>query len=297
MDEVLSGLNRVFILALDGLEYNLVEEFDLKGIKQREYGKVDISMFKELATPIIWASFITGLPPQKHGLGIRVWNNLVIEKLRELSIKMKLDRIKGKGKVLTSLGFKRSIFEDRGAFYERIVEEFRHRNLRTLFDVIPSAKALSVPPYQKWISRETSFLMKEALENEKRIEAFENHVWDIFECKRKEYKKAIREDEWNLFMVHFMFMDLLGHIYAGNLTKMFGIYAQAEQLVEEVKKIVGKKTFLLVVSDHGMKPIGKGMYGDHSDHGFYSSSVKLSLVNPKITDFFPLIITRLTKNN
>ena len=284
-------MKRVCILALDALEYDLVEEFDLENIKQQEYGKIDVSTFKYLATPIIWASFISGLPPEKHGLGIEAipqWTNLVIEKLRQLSIKMQLGRIKGKGKILEFLGF------EHRSLYETTLEEFKKRKIQTLFSLIPNSKALSVPPYQKWIDRETQLLLRQAVEKEEKISAFEEHMWNIFERKRDQYVKIIQEGNWNLVMAHFMFTDLLGHIFAGNLTKMFGVYIRAEQLVEDVKKIVGDETLLLIVSDHGMKTFGKGIYGEHSDHGFYSSNVQLNLVNPKITDFFDLIVKTLT---
>lgn len=283
-------MKRVCILALDALEYDLVEEFDLKNIKQLEYGKTDVSTFKDLATPIIWASFLSGLPPEKHGLDINAiphWRSSFIDKLRQLSIKMKLDRIKGKGKILEFLGF------EHRAFYEEMITEFRSRRMETVFDVIPNAEALSVPPYQKWIDRETQLLLKQAIEKEEKISAFEQHVWNIFEQKRDKCIKIIQGGNWNLFMTHFMFTDLLGHLFAGNLTKMFGVYIKAEQLVEDVKKIIGDETLLLIVSDHGMKTFGKGIYGEHSNHGFYSSNVQLNLVNPKITDFFDLIVKTL----
>lgn len=280
-------LKRVCILALDALEYDLVEEFDLKGIKQVEYGKIDVSMFKELATPIIWASFITGQPPEKHGVNLKPvsrWRNPLIQRLRELSIKVKLNNIKGKRKIFRLFGFQEI------PYHERIAKDFEDRNVKTMFDIVPDAAALSVPPYQPWIDSETSLIMRQALENVEQVNFLENRVWGIFEQKKKKCLNLLREPKWNLFMAHFMFTDLLGHVFAGNSTKMFKVYAEAEKLVEEVSEIVGKETLLLIVSDHGMKPIGEGIYGDHSDHGFYSSNIQLGLRSPKITDFFDVIL-------
>ena len=285
-------MKRVCILALDGLEYDLVEEFDLENIKQVEYGKTDVSMFKVVTTPVLWASFITGLPEEKHGLDIGAiphWEKPYIETLRRLSIKMKLDRIKGKGRILEKLGFAHR------AFYEMAVKDFRSRNLKTLFSVIPNSEALSVPPYQKWIDQETQLLLREAFDKKEKASVFEEHMWNIFEQKREKCIKIIQEGDWNLFMTHFMATDLLGHLFAGNPTKMFGVYIKAEQLVEDVKNLIGDETLLLIVSDHGMKTFGKGIYGEHSDHGFYSSNIPLNLKNPKITDFFHLIVKTLTQ--
>lgn len=288
------NLKRVCILALDALEYNLVEEFDLREIKQVEYGKIDLAMFKVVVTPLIWASFITGQSPEKHGINldpVSRWRNPVIQRLRQLSIKLKLNEAKGMSicaHLLKMSGFREIPWD------ERFVEDFRDRKVKTIFDMVPNAVALSVPPYQRWMDPETRLTMKQALENIGQMSHYENRVWRVFEEKKRKYLSLLRETEWNLFMAHFMFTDLLGHAFAGNLTKMFKVYAEAEKLAGQVRKIVGKESLLLIVSDHGMKPIRNGILGDHSDHGFYSSNTELGLRKPRMTDFFDVIIKILS---
>jgi len=51
---------RIIILGIDGLEYNLVEEWDLKYLKQEAYCKTDLSDFDVIVTPPIWGAMITG---------------------------------------------------------------------------------------------------------------------------------------------------------------------------------------------------------------------------------------------
>ncbi len=41
---------------------------------------------------------------------------------------------------------------------------------------------------------------------------------------------------------------------------------------------------VLIISDHGMKPVGR--YGDHSRNGFYSFSQEVGMNTPKITNFY-----------
>lgn len=53
---------RVFILALDGLEYEYAKEY--KVFRQEEFGKVDITG-TDTWTPLCWGCFITGLTPQE----------------------------------------------------------------------------------------------------------------------------------------------------------------------------------------------------------------------------------------
>src|SRR3989338_152986 len=56
------------ILGLDGLEYNYVEEFGFKELKQAYYGKTDISEFEKPRTLVIWSSFISGKNMEKEVL-------------------------------------------------------------------------------------------------------------------------------------------------------------------------------------------------------------------------------------
>jgi hypothetical protein len=44
-------MKRVVILGLDALEYDLVEKFDLKNLKQTEYGKIALRDPKLVVTP------------------------------------------------------------------------------------------------------------------------------------------------------------------------------------------------------------------------------------------------------
>lgn len=286
------NLTKVCILALDALEYDLVKQFNLQDIMQREFGKVDISMFRVLATPIIWGSFITGKLPEQHGISreLTQWRNPVLEKLRRVIIKLKLDRTRarGKGKLLTSLGF-----HTIATSHEDLVMKFRRQNPQTLFDVVPNAIALSVPPYQTWRDPKNIGLMKKVLDGEETKDNFEKQVWRVFKKKREKYMKILSED-WDLFMAHFMFTDSIGHMFAGDMEKMIEAYLVAEDLVKKTKVNISDDTFLLIVSDHGMKQFKKTTYGLHSNHGFYSSNIELSLNYPKITEFYS-IITKMLK--
>ena len=61
---------RVLILGIDALEYNLVQEWDLKNLKQNEYGKITVPIYKaggEPVTLVVWPCFITGAEPEDMG--------------------------------------------------------------------------------------------------------------------------------------------------------------------------------------------------------------------------------------
>lgn len=50
----------MIILAMDGLELSFVEKFNCRSLKQKIFGKTDISEFSLPKTVILWASFLTG---------------------------------------------------------------------------------------------------------------------------------------------------------------------------------------------------------------------------------------------
>jgi len=50
----------IVVLAIDALEYALVEAYDTPHLKQLFYGKTDISEFSQPRTMVLWSSFMTG---------------------------------------------------------------------------------------------------------------------------------------------------------------------------------------------------------------------------------------------
>jgi len=68
---------RPFVLALDGLDHELVSQRRLKGLLQAEHGEYpiepDLCPKGAPLTPVVYASLITGLRPEGHG--IRSWFN------------------------------------------------------------------------------------------------------------------------------------------------------------------------------------------------------------------------------
>lgn len=57
------------ILAIDALEYDKVVEFGCENLKQKFFGKTNISEFSEPRTMVLWSSFMTGQNKEKEVLG------------------------------------------------------------------------------------------------------------------------------------------------------------------------------------------------------------------------------------
>ena len=271
---------RVAILGLDGLEYELVEKFDMKNLMQEEYGKTDLGDFVKIITPPIWASFLTGLPPGKHGIQeMYRWESNLLQRLAETSVGMRWLKRITKSPKLKRLGFKKT--------YPRI----RDKGIKTMFDYVSKSVALDVPTYNRSLDRYLANLRKAALKNPRTFGGkFEKCVYNKFLGQKHKFMETFRKGSWNLIMGYTLMPDYLGHNYRGNLTKMWEAYAILDDFVGDVRASAEKDVYILVISDHGMKLFGETIYGDHSDYGFYSSNKMLGLNNPKITDFFQIIM-------
>ena len=77
--------------------------------------------------------------------------------------------------------------------------------------------------------------------------------------------------------------DVIGHLNFGNNVVMRMIYKELDEIAAHARE---KSDMVLILSDHGMKPIGQ--FGDHSEYGFWSTNFK-DLGNPRITDFASIL--------
>ena len=266
------------ILALDGLEVELVERWRLEAIKQVVYGTYEAPTsprFKKPHTPSAWATIITGRPPEEHGIDDWWTYGRLLDRIRYLP---PFVWIKNKRRILWKLGLR-----------PRIIDKRDHR-VETLFDVIKPSKALFVPTISEpaWIHEEYVKAFKRGLKN------YISKIWEVHRYRKRVFLQELKKgNEWRLFMVWFDIADLLGHICILKCRhQLLKAYFDLNALAKEVKRCVSDDTLTLIVSDHGMKPMPDGT-GDHTDRGFWSLSANIPWFRPRrATDFFSYI-TRL----
>lgn len=234
----------IVILAIDALEYNLVERFGCSHLMQNYYGKTDISEFSEPRTMVLWSSFMTG-------------KNLEVEILEKGD----------KGMWETHMDHPRTFFSrfsspaviDLPGYSYDIREHEREREiLKQYFDAgSPADKELVKKEYND------------------RAFAFHRKIKD-------EFITALKENH-DFVLGYFSIADVIGHLNFGNTPLMRMIYHDLDEIAGAIPAPY------IVLSDHGMEPLG--MFGDHSRYGFWSSSEK-DLGNPKITEFFKMMVSR-----
>jgi predicted AlkP superfamily pyrophosphatase or phosphodiesterase len=274
---------RVFIAGIDALEYSLVEKLNLRNIKQVEYGKVAVPCSK-LLTPLIWASFITGT--SEHGIEtFTVRRNPLIRLGGSFFEKMGISSYKGPRHFLRRMSLKVGLFTS--------PVDKRDLQAKTIFDYAKKPVAISIPAYNEWeaihkLRLEYPFVkIIEKHDEVKAAECIELN-WRIFQEKLEQTSRKLEEGSWDLLMVHFLILDTIGHLYWNRPGKVEDAHRFMDVSIGRLLSKV-EDQIVLIVSDHGMKN------GVHTEYGFYSSNVKVGLVNPKITDFHDIILKELRR--
>jgi hypothetical protein len=154
----------------------------------------------------------------------------------------------------------------------------------TFFQFFSNYKALDVPAFSLKGKNhaEERRLLKAYFDEKAIVEEYDTVVWRNHEENKKDFFSSLGKHD--LFMGYFDLADAIGHLSFGIEEKMKEVYKELEDLAREV---IASDDDVLVVSDHGMKAVGR--YGDHTRNGFYSSNHKLGLKLPKITGFYDVI--------
>ncbi len=92
-------------------------------------------------------------------------------------------------------------------------------------------------------------------------------------------------------MAWFDLADIIGHVCITKCRKeLLKAYLELNRVAGDVKKVVNETyTAVLIISDHGMKPMPDGT-GDHTNYGFWSINKDIKWFKPRhATDFYHLI--------
>jgi predicted AlkP superfamily pyrophosphatase or phosphodiesterase len=162
--------------------------------------------------------------------------------------------------------------------------EFQLKKEETFLEFFNSFKTIDVPAFsfKQENHRKERKLLKDFFDDKASIEEYDALIWKNHEENKKEFFDSL--GKFDLVMGYFNLADAIGHLSFGILEKMKVVYEELENLAKELKQ---SKDFVLIVSDHGMKAVGR--YGDHTKNGFYSLNKELDLNLPKITSFYNLV--------
>ena len=257
---------KLLILAFDGLEATLVEKWKLRHLLGEEHGTYPVDASRYL-TPVLWASFLTGLGPEHfrekvkfvegHSLPGRVRSLLpgplkpVLRKFLRPVLGPRPPSIRGRY---------RTIFDLAGAplpynvfCYNELPEQFNLR-LRTSITRIMGDEEACFRAYRAWMK------------------------WTVILAER--FRAQLVRRPWNLAMCHFYFTDITGHLWPRGLRRA---YLLADTITAYLRPLAD---VTLVVSDHGMNRQTRL----HTPYGFWSiTGTRLAQEPRSVTDFYRLI--------
>ncbi len=291
---------RVLIIGIDALEHFLVEEWNLKHLKQKEYGTVRVPLARGLSEPsteIVWPCFITGQPPRQMGYDSPI--------LYRQPYKWLFEHFYAPFTSSHSDIHPEDIIEERSTT-RRILDQFSSSMMKAGLFYHPTKKDITAP---------TLFDNNAIKSAHFHIPVYDNDAFPfdrklIFDVLNKTYpaspflktcKQAIQtrcqelntyltnNTDWQLVMMYFFTLDAVQHAFYNKKLTIMDFYLLFNNYIGTLKKTLPKNTLLLIISDHGQKK------GIHTLHGFYSSNKKLKLHNPDITTFKPLIENLLEK--
>jgi hypothetical protein len=276
---------RVFIMAIDGLDYDLVLKWKLKHLLQKTFGKLYVGRefsikpswvrtdFSMPYTPIVWASFLTGKSPREHKVkSLWCYNNRIIEIIRHFPL---LSKIKRKRVLLKKMGIKL-----------RVGSPLKVLNLKTFLDFIKPSIAVDIVTYNE--PEQYRLMLQEA--GNKPIKEILNIIRENHNQRVKKILKLVKQD-WKLFMAYFDLIDYVGHIYINkNLNKLHSYYRMINELAYVLQLNVKSNTVFLIVSDHGMQPCKHDIFGYHTNYAFWSLNIRTDWKPRNVTDFYGKIL-------
>lgn len=163
----------------------------------------------------------------------------------------------------------------------------------TFFHKFKNYKLIDVPTlnYNDKIHRIEREMLKKFFNKQITIKKYDEIILKNHMKTKNEFFNHLNRD-YEILMCYFATSDLIGHLSFGIKTKMRLIYQELDSIARTAQKY---DDIVLIISDHGMKSIGR--FGDHSNYGFWSLSIKKSLHNPKLTNFYKLIDDLATEKN
>jgi len=263
-----NGWGKVFILGLDGLEYDFVEKWNLIHLKQREYGKIKVPIDKEQKipkTPEVWAAFLTG----------KLIAGMYFVKPLRIAIPLKILSFARKYvKISLRLGKKIAVKAPTR------LPKLKHK---TFLDIV-KIKEVNAPyySYDGKVLEIFNRFYTEKLTLEETINALKK----LYKLRKKQilYEARNLQDIDGVFaFMHFP--DALQHCLFTRPFEIKKLYIDLDKYISILKDKI-KASLFLIVSDHGFDL----KTGNHSKHGFYSSNITLYAKPKKITDFYPIIL-------
>jgi len=270
---------RLLIVGLDGLDPDLVERWGMDWFRQRAWGMHFVGFFKRLHTPILWASFVTGVNVEERGFDMefihesrqrRFWGKLYPLYMLRLMVTR---RPLGIRRLLAKLGM---IPSDRlyyspnmppGLRELSFVEELRRGGYMVATVEVPGFDEVRNEFFRSMVWEYVRKPFKE------RMELVEHSLRETRE--RIERASRFVASGYDMVFVYSMLPDLAMHMATKpTLTARLwlrNLHRRLYKVIEDLLRFANSRDYyILIVSDHGFDIEDY----DHSPYGFWSMNVE-----------------------
>lgn len=284
------------MVAFDGLDYELIKQFDLENIQQEEFGKIDNQKnISAVMTSELFAGFLTGETHESHNVtGVHYyqkdWRGRILELLDEYGLP---ENVRG---FLTLKQVLKDVLKVNEIRYSK--EDIK---LPTLFEEIENSRPMFVPSYNPDLFWETyceTQPLKYRYGKQIYLSFWKNRV---FEHRKRMFFSELENDiigARSLLMCHFHYVDQIQDMNKDRCVRgdyedqLKSVYGKFDQLAGNIKEKALDRGYdsVIFMSDHG-----RPKESEHNENAFYSCNKELfGEETPHITDFHDKII-ELTK--
>lgn len=275
----------IFILGLDGLEHDFVENWRLTNLKQRQHGRLTVPISKKRAQPItpeVWAAFLTG----KHTY--ETFENTYPQRATVLKLLEPILKPIHKRTHL-SLGISKKLKHDllktRWRTFKGGILPLK---VHTFLDVTNSTEINA--PYYSFDKTVVGITHRFGV-GKLSLEQAVSELKALYVKRKAQILNATEKlYTYDLAFAYMHFPDILQHFLSKRPHEIKRHYLDLDKYVATLKTRLGAGTLFIIVSDHGFN-LDTEM---HSNHGFYSSSAELHPKPRRITDFYKIVVTQLT---
>ena len=288
---------KTIVLALDALEYTLIEKWKLEDFHQRYHGTYKVEGLEAIATPICFSTILTGRDPRTFGYTLKYikskpgypswleplfWlRKTFLKGIKEIGFRNKAS----KTGLLTKRAHMSEKMKRNTIFHKLGVEGFS-----VFSDNVPS---YDEAPKENYRGRLIEYIGKD-------YAVREDFVRKVSDAVRTRWMRDLQKfHEHDLTFVYFPLPDIAHHLVHRKNEMM---------LIEEIYRFLRdlpllfelKDVAILIMSDHGYRHIfdeetGRDIEAEHTNVGFWSLNVKTYNTPKGIFDFHDLIYELVTK--
>lgn len=284
---------KVFLLCVDALEYDFVKGRPFSHLKQKQFFRVHIprecmTLLKDGRTtpytPVVWKAIFTGkieqTKPEPYKKTMR-FENRTVNWLKSIDVV---------NKIYVSL-IRHNLFKI--GLPERL--GFKRKDVLQTEDTFISQSTKPVVIHNP-LKADVKWNVKATRGRFSFSEVVQSNL-EVFQKERQETFVELKCD-WDLFVVYTKLLDTIGHLFWQKDEIVEKYYKMVDQFAGEIQSNLPDGTFMVILSDHGMRPLKGTTYqgGQHSHHAYASFNHKIKVPEPfKITDFHSIISNCLRK--